>query len=282
MKSIFDYTDYRIYLQDYYTWAKVHKRGFSHRAFLGRAGMSGPNYLKRVMEGAHNLTDNSIPKFALALELDEAQANYFQHLVHFNQAKTLEEKDQCFVALMELKSPSAQTHSVLEKDQYEYYLNWYNVALREMLSFFHYQNNPEEMGKLLMPAVPSKKVKKALELLQRLMMVEAKPDGSLKAATAFVKSNSEIESLLIPKFHKAMATLAEEAITRFPKSERHFSSITVSLSEQTYHKIIELIRTTRKQALEAVAQESTPDRVYQMNMQLFPLTALKLKKKKSV
>ena len=82
MKSIYDYTNYRAYLTDYYNWAKQHLRSFSHRAFLEKAGMSGPNYLKRVMEGVHKLTDNSIPKFCKALDLSESEANYFKHLVY--------------------------------------------------------------------------------------------------------------------------------------------------------------------------------------------------------
>ncbi len=100
MNPIFDYTNYRKYLHDYYKWAKVNVRGFSHRAFLAKAGMSGPNYLKRVMEGVHNLTENSIPKFATAMDLSETEATYFKYLVFFNQGKTLDEKDKYFEILM--------------------------------------------------------------------------------------------------------------------------------------------------------------------------------------
>src|SRR3954469_15509359 len=104
LKSVFDYTDYRKYLRDYYDWAKENKKGFSHRAFMAKTGMSGPNYFKRVMDGVHDLTDNSIPKFAAALDLADSEANYFRHLVYFNQAKTLEDKDRHFGELMQLKT----------------------------------------------------------------------------------------------------------------------------------------------------------------------------------
>ena len=35
-KSVFDYTDYRRYLREYYAWAKENERGFSHRAFMAK------------------------------------------------------------------------------------------------------------------------------------------------------------------------------------------------------------------------------------------------------
>jgi uncharacterized protein (TIGR02147 family) len=277
-KSIFDYTDYRRYLREYYAWAKSNKRGFSHRAFMAKTGMSGPNYFKRVMEGVHNLTENSIPKFASALELTESEANYFKYLVFFNQAGTLEEKDRFFGILMDLKTPHA--HYVLEKAQYDYYKDWYNVAIREMLSFFPYKDNPKEMAKRLAPPVLPKKVKKSIELLEGLGLIEKAEDGTYRASSKFVLTDPDVQSLLIPKFHQAMTRLAEEAITRFPKDERYFSSSTVSLSERTYKEIIELIRGTRKEVLRKVGEDQEPDRVYHLNMQLFPLTAGQGRKKR--
>jgi uncharacterized protein (TIGR02147 family) len=277
-KSIFDFTDYRRFLREYYAWAKTNQRGFSHRAFMAKTGMSGPNYFKRVMEGVHNLTDNSIPKFASALELTDSEANYFKYLVYFNQAATLAEKDRFFGILMDLKTP--HSHYVLEKAQYDYYKDWFNIAIREMLSFFPYQDNPQEMAKRLSPPVPPKKVKKAIELLEQLSLIEKSEDGTYKASSKFILTEPDVQSLLVPKFHQAMTRLAEEAITRFPRDERYFSGSTVSLSARTYQEIIELIRATRKEVLRKVGEDQEPDRVYHLNMQLFPLTTGAPKKKR--
>ena len=271
MKSVFEFTDYRKFLREYYEWAKANRKGFSHRAFLAKAGMSGPNYLKRVMEGVHDLTDNSIPKFTAALDLTETEAAYFRHLVYFNQAGTLDEKDRQFGILMQLKTPHG--HYVLEKAQYDYYKDWHNLAIREMLAFFPYRDQAAEMGKALAPAVPPKDVKKAIGLLSGLGLIEKSADGTYKATSTFIHTDPDVESLLIPKFHQAMTRLAGEAITRFPKDERYFSGSTVSLSERTYREIIEMIRAMRKEVLKKVGEDQAPDRVYHLNMQLFPLTA---------
>ncbi len=278
MKSIFDYTDYRTYLREYYVWAKANLRGFSHRSFMAKTGMSGPNYFKRVMEGVHDLTDKSIPKFIQALRFTDSEATYFRHLVYFNQAETLEEKDRCFNVLMDLKTP--HRHTVLEKAQYNYYQDWYNIAIREMLAFFPYKDNAMEMGKRLSPPVQPKKVKKSIELLETLGLVEMTPEGAYKASSQFLLTNPDVQSLLIPKFHQAMARLAEGAITRYSKEERYFSSSTVSVSERTYKEIIELIRSTRKEVLRKVGEDQEPERVYHLNMQLFPLTTPISKRKR--
>ncbi len=270
MPSIFDYTDYRRFLQDYYTWAKQNKRGFSHRSFLSNAGMSGPTYLKRVMEGLHDLTKTSTQKFAKALELSHTEGEYFESLVGFNQAKTPGEKDQHFSRLMALRPARSQT--TLERTQYDYYQNWYNIAIREMLAFLPYKNNSAEFSRRLTPQVPPGKVKKAVELLQSLGLLTQTPEG-LRASKALLKTDPNMESLFLPRFHQSMAKLGVEALERFHKTERYFSGTTISISPEVYEVVVEKIRAIRRDILEHVQADASPDRVYHLNMQLFPLTS---------
>jgi uncharacterized protein (TIGR02147 family) len=270
MPSIFDYTDYRRFLHDYYAWAKQNKRGFSHRSFLSNAGMSGPTYLKRVMEGLHDLTKTSTQKFSKALELSHIEGEYFESLVGFNQATTPAEKDQHFKRLMELRPARSQT--TLERTQYDYYQNWYNIAIREMLAFLPYKNNAGEFSRRLTPAVPPGKVKKAVELLQSLGLLTQTPEG-LRASKALLKTDPSMDSLFLPRFHQSMAKLAVEALERFHKTERYFSGTTVSISAEVYEVLVEKIRALRRDILEHVQADPSPDRVYHLNMQLFPLTS---------
>ena len=268
--SIFEYTDYRRYLRDFYAWAKVHKKGFSHRAFLGNAGMAGSAYLKRVMEGQHDLTSDSIPKFAKALDLTSQEKLFFESLVSFNQAQTLADKDRFFKRLMDVKSPHRT--AILEPGQYEYYKDWYNVAIREILAFLPYKNNAAEIARHLTPAVPPGKVKKAIELLQRLGLITQGADGAWRASTALLKTDPSVQSLMIPRFHQAMGRLGLEAIERYPKDERYLSGSTMSVSPKMYGVIIEKIRALRADILDYVASGEDPEQVYHLNLQLFPLT----------
>lgn len=270
MPSVFDYTDYRHYLRDYYAWAKRNKSGFSHRAFLAKAGMSGPTYLKRVMEGRHDLTRNSLPKFAKALELAPHEAQYFEALVGFNQATTPDGKDLHFKQLMELAP--ARSQATLDRGQYEYYHDWYNVAVRELLSIMPWRGNALEFSRQLTPPVPPGKVKKAIELLQSLGLLTSVPGEGLRPAKALLKTDPNMESLLLPRFHLSMAKLGMEALNRFPRHERYFSGTTVSVSRETYEILVEKIRAMRRELMDHVQADPAPERVYHLNMQLFPLS----------
>ncbi len=270
MISIFDYTNYRQYLTDYYNWAKQHVPGFSHRAFLVKAGMSGPNYLKKVMEGQHNLTENSITKFALALDLNESEANYFSILVQFNQSKTLSEKDKCFAELLRLKGPYSKKR--IEHDQYDYYRDWYNIAVRETLSYFHYQENPDDLARTISPAISESQVKNSLALLERLGLIEKRSDGSYFQTSRALATGSDIQSLLVQKFHQSMAKLAEEAVDRYSSDVRNFTSVTMSASQENYFQVVKIVAELRKKVVERISEETQPDLTYYLNLELFPLS----------
>ena len=73
MRPIFEYSDYRQFLRDYYAWAKENKRGFSHRSFLSKAGMAvlEPGTHVVDVEGrevfGHAMPDfNDLPALAVA------------------------------------------------------------------------------------------------------------------------------------------------------------------------------------------------------------------------
>src|SRR5262245_35395175 len=89
--EVYDYLDYRAYLRDVYLEGK--KRGLSHRSFSRRAGLKSPNYLKRVIDGDRNLSDDMIARFAKALGLDRESSDYFRDLVHFTHARTTTERN---------------------------------------------------------------------------------------------------------------------------------------------------------------------------------------------
>ena len=98
--SVYDYTDYRAYLRDYYVAEKARRPAFSYRYFARRAGHTSPNFLKLVIEGKRNLGPASDTAFARALELDAEEAGFFAELVAYGQAKNDEAKNRHLSRIM--------------------------------------------------------------------------------------------------------------------------------------------------------------------------------------
>ena len=86
MVRIFDYTDYRQYLADYYDHRKTESPGFSYTVLARKAGFKNKGFLHNVIHGHKNLSKTSVVKLSQALEHTRTQAEYFENLVFFNQA----------------------------------------------------------------------------------------------------------------------------------------------------------------------------------------------------
>ncbi len=59
---------------------------------------------------------------------------------------------------------------------------------------------------------------------------------------------------------------------RIPKEERDISTVTVSTSQKCMIAVRERLAQARREILEMIAAEEGVDGVYQVNLQVFPLT----------
>lgn len=89
--NLFDYTDYRTFLRDWRDSVRGRK-GFSCRAFAGRAGLGSSGHFKMVIDGQRNLGLKGLERFMNGLKLMGEERLFFRCLVLFNQAETESEK----------------------------------------------------------------------------------------------------------------------------------------------------------------------------------------------
>src|SRR5690606_3588579 len=71
---------------------------------------------------------------------------------------------------------------------------------------------------------------------------------------------------------RASLELATRALEAHPPAERPFSYVTVCVSEKTFARVRDKIREIRREILESAARDAEADRLYQLNLQFFPLS----------
>jgi uncharacterized protein (TIGR02147 family) len=267
--SIYDYTDYRQFLRDYYEEQKAQNPAFSYRYFAKRAGFNSSGLYKDIVDGRTGITRSLILRFATAMKLLSKQKEYFETLVYFNEAKTVEEKKLYFERLMKYHNSKAFR---VEKSQYEYYSKWYYIAVRELLAVGNYGDDYSAISETLNPALRREQAKKAIEVLKKLGLIKKDNNGYYKAVDKILTTGPEIKSLAVANFQKSMMDLAKEAIDRHPAERRNISTVTFSVSEKTYDDINSELVACRKRILGMVDRSENEAMVCQLNMQLFPLT----------
>ncbi|MBD3243551.1 MAG: TIGR02147 family protein [Chitinivibrionales bacterium] len=268
-EQVFRYDNYRFFLRDYFREMKRMKAVFSHRYFAQKAGFASSSFCAHVIEGKRNLTHESLRKMLRGLGLGGKAASYFEALVHYNQAKTLEDREHFFRVLERLRK-STEFYKIHQK-QFAYYDEWYYPVIRELAVYADWGGDYDKLARLVRPSVTPDKARKALETLVDIGLLVRRNDGSY-AQCAETVSAETVPSAVTRKTRKEFILRAIEAMERMPVDDRHVASATVALSEERYRELLERLNELRKEILEAAMDDDAVEGVYHFNFQAFPLS----------
>ncbi len=270
MASIFQFTDYREYLKAYFAERKKSDRTFSHRWIARQLDISTSNFLWLVMQGRRNLKPGICLKISELFKHSRQEAEYFENMVNFAQAKISREKDLFFRRMAALrKELKIET---IEEWQYEYYTNWYNPVIRELVTSPAFDGDPATLSSLLQPSITPRLVKQSIELLLKLKMIKRRAHNRYIQTFPNITTGPEVNSLAVVNFHRAMGNLAVESLDRIPKQERNITASTVFITREMFDTIREKIEEFRKEILRLADTVKQGDRVYQINFQVFPVS----------
>ncbi len=269
MKTIFEYSDYRNYLQDFFENSKKCFPGFSHRFLATKLGISMPNLILLIMQGKRKLSLPLCARLSKFMKLSKKEASYFENLVGFMHAKNHDEKNVCFLRMMKLRN-SVQSRKI-EEHQYEYYSNWYNPVVRELVVHPQFSGDVKWLAKKVSPSITPEQAKASIKLLLELGFIK-KERGGYVQKEALVSTGPEVTSLAVVNYHRAMAALASGSYDRNEKSEHNISSCTVNLSKAHFEDLIKELAELRRKTLLLAQDPSATSRVYQLNLQLFPVS----------
>jgi uncharacterized protein (TIGR02147 family) len=270
MINLFNYLDYRKFLKDFQAAAQRNDASFSFRYFAREIGVDS-GYITRIIAGKRHISLSLADKIACFLKLDKKQSKYFRLLVQFAKAKTQTEKSRHYEALLSYKkSPAA----VLTEKQYGLFDNWYNPAIREMVACFDFTGDFADLGKRLSPPVSEAKARKTIAILCKLGLIKKDENGRYERIEPAWTTDRDIESVAVNKLQIAMLDLAKEAYDRFPRPARDMSTLTMSISHEVYKNMVEELSALRKKFLAMAVNCKEPDRVYHLNLALFPLSTL--------
>ncbi len=270
LKHIEYYSDYRKYIGDFYADQKSRYSYFSNRFFCKKAGISSPSLLKEVIDGKRNLTEKTIPKFIKGLGLTENSGKYFRALVLFNQSKGHTEKQQYLDLMHKLSREVKQ--QVIPVDHYAYYSKWYNPVIRELACILNWNNNYKTLATSVNPSITVQEARDSIALLIKIGFIEKTEDNNYIQKTPAITTGQEITSEGVRSLNKRLSILGTAAIENFSPEERDITSLTIGLNHKNYTLIKEEIKEFKKRIIRIVDGDNKPDMVYNINLQLFPLS----------
>jgi uncharacterized protein (TIGR02147 family) len=266
--DVFRFRDYREFLAAFYAHAKA--AGSSYRGFARAAGLGAPNYLKLVIDGKRNLSKEMAGRFAAACRLNAESTEYFELLVAFNQADNDAERN----VLHERLSRFARFRSAQRIDvaQHEYHASWFIPVVRELVSCPGFVEDAAWIAAQLEPAISEKEATHALDVLERLGLLERGDHGQLVQASRAVTTGQQASGLHIRNYHAEVLQRAVRAMHEIPAEDRYISALTLSGSAATWAEVMRRVIAFRQELVALCDADPAPSRVIQLNLQLFPLT----------
>ena len=275
MKDVLEYTSYRQYIADYYAEKKA-KSAFTWQEFTRAAGFSSPVYLKYVSEGRFNLSEDATVRVASAMGLANYELDYFCEMVKFDHAKSDEEKKSIFNKMLAI----ADIHKVriLEGDSFRYFDSWKNPVLRELAPAMP-GAKPLALAKACRPGITAAEVSESLSFLVKANLLQKDENGNyVQTEKSVTTGPMDVTPLAVRGMHRQMGEFALDAIEGVPQNERHFSGLTLGITQSAYDEIVQEIAAFRKRIIAIATRNDETDEVYRLNVQFFPLTKKSAKK----
>ncbi|MGM0444029.1 MAG: TIGR02147 family protein [Fibrobacterota bacterium] len=266
--NIFEYLDYRKYLSDFYHSMKESHAYFSYR-FMGRSLSIDPGYLVKVLQGKYHLTLKKVPAVTKLCGLSRREERYFSTLIQFNKAKSEEDTRLYFERLLSFKE--LQSVTVLPH-QYRFYTKWYYSAVRSLLGFYSFEGDYAALARKLSPAITEGQARESIELLSDLDLIRRDERGRWHLTDTAITTGDEWRSIAVKNFQKETISLAGESLDRHTRDERDISTLTVAVAREDLADIKEIIREFRKSIVNYVNKRDDVDSVYEINIQMIPLT----------
>lgn len=266
--NIYEYADFRKYLDEYQAKRQAVDKGFSRIGICKLLGLPNTrSYFTNVIKGKA-VSRNFVDRFIQVLELDKEEAQYFRVLVQFNQAENASERELLFDQLIALNRTPKK---FIDEKSYTFYKDWLHSAVRAMLDVVDVKDDPSVLSRRLYPAMPVKKIRESLALLSSLGLIARNDLGFWKATDKSITAGAYVQHELVKQYQLQCFELGQSAVINPSGKPQNMSTLTISLSPKMRDKLFHKLQQFKSEVRSMVHKDGEDATcLYQLNIQLFP------------
>lgn len=271
MPEIYTYLEANKLLNKKFHEKKLKNSSFSIRSWAAQMGLKSHGSLQQILAGKRTLPKKYIPKIIQSLNLNTNEARYFETLIDFEKAKTVEEKEIYYQRLTHLR-PSKQKIQALEIENFKYFQNPLHSIIRTMIERKDFKNSPMWIKKNLRLKTSLKEIKDVIERLITLGFVSLN-NNELKKIHQHIRNKIDVPSRAVEEYHQKMGLMAAKEVKQQPIDEREYNSFCLNIKEDKMRDAKNKIRNFIDEFItEFEAPNKKSNNTYQLNVQLFSLT----------
>ena len=213
MQSIYEFINYRTYLQDWYEEKKSQDVKYSYRMLSRMLKSKSPSFLKDVIKGTKNINDDQRDRLIQLMDLNEMEREFFIHLVLLAQSNDPEVRNSSMERISAIRRIEGAER--IEGESYRYLSRWYCPAIREMSLQSDFRCDPDWIVARLNPPISRAQVEQALQILTDLDMLEIRSETDFTTKEGSLTTSLQVQGLAVNNYHQQMLRLAQESVGRF-------------------------------------------------------------------
>lgn len=267
---LYDTTDYRRFLREALDVRQLTGADFARSLDRSEA------WLSMVLKGRRALDPEMVEPVASALRLDATQTAYFAALVDLHSRSTRSRR--LAWATVQATQRHVAASGALDADVAIQLLSrWYVSAILELAACDGFRADPRWIARTLVPPIGPVEAEEALTLMLRVGVLVPDDAGGLRPDSSRTWSPHMLPrgavSSAVREHHRTMLAIAAAAIDQAVSNERHVSSATFALPESVYGELVARLREMERELAVVAGQRPEPaNRVYQLGIQLFPVS----------
>lgn len=239
---------------------KSRNRSYSLRAFARQLHVP-PGPLSEILSQKRPLTAKVARRIAESLAYGPEETEEALKLVDGGIGHSNNEESKAKGPLPDLISRR------IEADTFSLISDWYHYAILSLVETDDFRNDLSWIARRL--CISSLEARAAMERLFRLGLIQ-KTANSLAATQGWTTTHN-IPSAAIRKFHRQSLEQSMEALESVPVEERDVTSITMAIDVSKREVAKKEIRRFRRR-MARLLEEGNKTEVYQLNIQLIPLS----------
>jgi len=267
------YSTYREFIRDWSEYKKKQRPGFSYRRFSALLGLKSPNFMQLVILGERNLSDELSAKMCRVMGLKGAQRAYFMALVHFEQARSNEDKERAEKQL--LVATKKLVTNPIDKVRDQVVSEWYHMLVRELVLLPSFEPNGEYIAERLNHLITPEEAERSFRMLVQLGMIVQGLDGRFRPEDVAIDTGDYIFSRdQMEKHHGETLVTWGKNLSRLSPKEQELGLLHIPISSDKIPELRERIRKFQDEIVGWLCEETNGDRVVQLGTYMIPFDGL--------
>lgn len=267
--DLYTFTDFREFLG---SWLKARPQR-SYGSLAKKMGCS-KSLVAAIVTGDRVLQDHWIAPLVRAIGLDDAEARYFRDLVEVMDSTHRDRRQAAMTRVTGTQRfRRANTAGVAT---WRLYSCWYYGAILELARSSEFNGVPADIIDRLGPELSLEQVEEALDSLRELGLLRQEPAGGWTVSEVVLTSGHEIHqelvNLALYRLYPELLALAVESLDRVAGERRRFAFATVGIPRAALPDYKRLVSSFMEQVIALSTKEGEVEEVYQIGVQLFPVT----------